>query len=233
VARLASLRPSGGPGRVDWPREQVESGTCRRLLGGGHWNPYSSEQVVRPRQHAGVQARWVWREALGVLRWQRARAEQGARRRRQWRPRRGSVSRASRGEGEAFIARHRWRRCATDGLLPGTTWGAVWLGYDGAWAATFGGHRASGVRRRHRPAPESTARGSQGEGRKGRFDAIGSHRARTDGHWPVSMCQPGGTAAVRTRHGAGARDADATVRTRTFPISAYPPLTNNFSNFCN
>jgi hypothetical protein len=168
--------------------------------------PYSGEQVVRPRQHASVQARLVWREALGVLRWQRARAEQGARRRRQCRPRRGSVSRASRGEEEAFIAGHRWRRCATDWLLPGTAWGAIWPGYGGAWAATCGGRRASGVRRRHRPARESTTRGSQGEGRKGRFGAIGSHRARTDGHWPVSACGPGGTTTVRARHGAGARD---------------------------
>jgi hypothetical protein len=63
VAWLASLRPSGGPGRVGWPGEQVESGTHRRLLGGGHWNPYSDEQVVRPRQHAGVQALWVWGKA--------------------------------------------------------------------------------------------------------------------------------------------------------------------------
>jgi hypothetical protein len=43
VARLASLRPSGGPGRVGWPREQVESGARRWLLGGGLWNPYSGE----------------------------------------------------------------------------------------------------------------------------------------------------------------------------------------------
>jgi hypothetical protein len=75
VTRLASLRRSGGPGRVGWPEEQVGSGTRRRLLGGGHWDPYSSEQVVWTRQHAGVQAVWVWEEALGVLRWQRARAE--------------------------------------------------------------------------------------------------------------------------------------------------------------
>jgi hypothetical protein len=30
VARLASLRPSGGPGRVGWPGEQVGSGTRQR-----------------------------------------------------------------------------------------------------------------------------------------------------------------------------------------------------------
>jgi hypothetical protein len=108
VARLASLRPTGGPGRVGWPGEQVESGARRRLLGGGLWNPYSDEQAVRPGHHAGVQALWVWGEALGVLRWRRARAEQGARRRRQWWPRRASVSRARRGKGEAFIAGHGW-----------------------------------------------------------------------------------------------------------------------------
>jgi hypothetical protein len=32
VARLDSLQPSGGPGRVGWPGEQVESGTRRRPL---------------------------------------------------------------------------------------------------------------------------------------------------------------------------------------------------------
>jgi hypothetical protein len=32
VARLASLRPSGGPRRVGWHGEQVESGTRRRPL---------------------------------------------------------------------------------------------------------------------------------------------------------------------------------------------------------
>jgi hypothetical protein len=85
----------------------VGSGTRRRLLGGGHWDLYSGEQVVWPRQHAGMQALWVWEEALSVLRWQRARAEQGTHRRRQWWPRWGSVSRASRGEEEAFIAGHR------------------------------------------------------------------------------------------------------------------------------
>jgi hypothetical protein len=77
------------------------------LASGGHWDPYSGEQVVWTRQHAGVQALWVWEEALGVLRWQRARAEQGTSRRRQWWPRRGSVSCASRGEEEAFIAGNR------------------------------------------------------------------------------------------------------------------------------
>jgi hypothetical protein len=49
VARLAPLRPSGGPGRVGWHGEQVGSGTRRRLLGSG-------EQGVWPRQYAGVQA---------------------------------------------------------------------------------------------------------------------------------------------------------------------------------
>jgi hypothetical protein len=89
------------------------------------------------------------------------------------------------------------------------------------------------VRRRRRLAREGTARGSQGEGRKVRFGAKGSHRARTYGHWPVSACGPGKTAAARARHGAGTRDAGAMARTGTFPISAYPPLTNNYSNFCN
>jgi hypothetical protein len=51
--------------------------------------------------------------------------------------------------------------------------------------------------------------------------------ARTDGHWPVSACGPGGTAAARLR------DAGATTRTGAFPLSAYLPLTNNYSIFCN
>jgi hypothetical protein len=122
VARLASLRPSGGPGRVGWPGERVELGTRQRLLGGGCRNSGSGEQTGRPSQHAGVQARKVWGEALGVLRWPRARAEQGAHRRRHWWPQRGSVSRASRGEEGAFIAGHKWRQCATDWLLHGTAW---------------------------------------------------------------------------------------------------------------
>jgi hypothetical protein len=121
-----------------------------------------------------------------------------------------------------------------DGLVtPRHGMGAVWSGYGGAWAATCGGRRASGVRRHRRSAREGTARGSQGEGRKGRFGTKGSHRARTDGHWPVSTCEPRETTAARARHGAGTRDAGATARTGTFPIPAYPPLTNNYSNFCN
>jgi hypothetical protein len=79
--------------------------------------------------------------------------------------------------------------------------GLAWhgQGYRGVWVETCGGRRASGVRRRRRPAREGTARGSQGKVRKGRFGAIGSHRARTDGHWLVSACGPGGTAAARVR----------------------------------
>jgi hypothetical protein len=89
------------------------------------------------------------------------------------------------------------------------------------------------VRRRHRPAREGVTRGSQGEGWKGRFGAKGSHRTRTDGHWPVSACGLGETAAARARHVAGTCDASATACTGTFPISTYPPLTKNYSNFCN
>jgi hypothetical protein len=50
VARLASLRPSGGPGRVGWPGEQVESGAHQRLLGGGRWSLFPGAQAARSRR---------------------------------------------------------------------------------------------------------------------------------------------------------------------------------------
>jgi hypothetical protein len=57
VARLASLRPIGGPGMVGWPGEQAELGARRRRLWGGCWDAGSGEQAGRPGQYAGVQAR--------------------------------------------------------------------------------------------------------------------------------------------------------------------------------
>jgi hypothetical protein len=72
VARLAPLRPKGGPGRVGWPREQAELGARRRLLGGGCRNSCSGGLVSWLGPHASVQAHWVWEEALGVLNWPRA-----------------------------------------------------------------------------------------------------------------------------------------------------------------
>jgi hypothetical protein len=50
VARLASLRPSGGPGRVGWTGVQVGSGARRWLLGGGRGSLCSGAQAARPRQ---------------------------------------------------------------------------------------------------------------------------------------------------------------------------------------
>jgi hypothetical protein len=119
VARLASLRPSGGHGRVGWSGEGAESGAHRRLLSGGLWNSYSGEQVVRLGQYAGVQALRVWGEALGVLRWQRARAEQGARRRWQKVAAAGLGASREKGQRGGFYSRA-WvvRRCATDRLTP-------------------------------------------------------------------------------------------------------------------
>jgi hypothetical protein len=119
------------------------------------------------------------------------------------------------GRRGAFIAGHMWRQCAMDRSTPRHN-----MGRDTArvrWGV--GGRRASGVRRRRRLVHEGTTRGSQGEGRKGQFGAKGSHRERTYWYWPVSACEPGETAAARSRHGAGTRDAGATARTGTFPIS--------------
>jgi hypothetical protein len=75
-----------------------------------------------------------------VLRWPRARAKQGAHWRQQWWPRRGSVSRASRGEEGAFIAGHKWRRCVTDWLLHGTAWAQ----YGRGTVAMCSGRQANG-----------------------------------------------------------------------------------------
>jgi hypothetical protein len=89
----------------------------------------------------------------------------------------------------------------------------------------------NGVRRRGRPACESAARGSQGEGRKGRFAREGPTARGPTGAGQSRRAGPGESLRARARHGAGARDAGATALTGTFPISAYPPLTNNYSNF--
>jgi hypothetical protein len=67
VARVASLGPSGGAGMVGWLRDRAESRARRRRQWGSRRELQSGEQVDRPRQHAGVQALWVWEEALGVL----------------------------------------------------------------------------------------------------------------------------------------------------------------------
>jgi hypothetical protein len=39
VARLAALRPSGGPGRVGWLGDRAESGARRRRQWGGRREP--------------------------------------------------------------------------------------------------------------------------------------------------------------------------------------------------
>jgi hypothetical protein len=151
VARLASRRPNGGPERVGLPGEQAELGARRRLLGGGCRNSSSGELVAWLGPHAGVQAYWVEKEAIGVLNWPRAQAEQGAHRRRQWRPQRGS---------EAFISGREavvWIPCAPRRVVVARSW----YGRGTAeWAATYSGRRTSGARRCRRPAHEGGARGT-------------------------------------------------------------------------
>jgi hypothetical protein len=82
--------------------------------------------------------------------------------------------------------------------------GSTRRGMGSGPATTCSGRRANGGAWAARRGYDDAAacgvgmRGGTGEGRKGRFGANGSHRARTDGHWPVSACRPGGTAAART-----------------------------------
>jgi hypothetical protein len=193
VARLASLRPSGGHGRVGWPGERVESGCRWRLLGGGLWNSYSGEQVVRPGQYAGVQALWVWGAALGVLRWQRARTEQGARR--WWQKVAAAGLGASREKGlrGGFYSRA-WvvRRCTTDRLTPhhGMGRGVAQTGPRRVampWPMASGGRRARPMDERHVDCPEIPLTSCTGANARG---------ARTPGRGPASACVYG---AVRWR----------------------------------
>jgi hypothetical protein len=50
VARLASLRPSGGPGRVGWPGVQAGREALRWLLDGCRGSLCSGAQAARPKQ---------------------------------------------------------------------------------------------------------------------------------------------------------------------------------------
>jgi hypothetical protein len=159
VARLASRRPNGGPERVGLPGEQAKLGARRRLLGGGCRNSSSGELVAWLGPHAGVQAYWVGKEAIGVLNWPWAQAEQGAHRRRQWRPRRGSGARA-RKDGGAFISGCEavvWIPCAPRRVVVARSW----YGQGTAErAATYSGRQTNGARRCRRPAHEGGARGT-------------------------------------------------------------------------
>jgi hypothetical protein len=49
AARVASMSPSGGPGRVGWLGAQAGSGARRRLLGDGRGRLCSGAQAARPR----------------------------------------------------------------------------------------------------------------------------------------------------------------------------------------
>jgi hypothetical protein len=46
---LASMRPSGGLGRVDWLGAQAGSGARQRQRGGGRRSLYSGAQAARPK----------------------------------------------------------------------------------------------------------------------------------------------------------------------------------------
>jgi hypothetical protein len=160
--------------------------------GGGRWELCSEELVARPEQQAKGGAIGDPRAGRSNTRWRCKRPEGGARRghhwRRQWRLGVWAMRVAAslipfigaralwRGSRPSTVmgAARRWRGATTNGSP-----GVARRGYDDAAACGVG------------------TRGGTGEGRKGRFGANGSHRARTDGHWPVSTCGPGGTTAAR------------------------------------
>jgi hypothetical protein len=101
------------------------------------------------------------------------------------------------------------RRFAADRSKLRLGMGVGWPWYGEAWAATCYGRRASGERRRTWPL---------GRGRKGRFGANGSHRARTDGHWPVSACGPGGKTTAARRCAMHGVARNVRVWARSAPI---------------
>jgi hypothetical protein len=159
VAQVASLGPSGCAELVGWLGDRAEGGARRRQQWGSRQEAYSGEQVEWLGLHVGVQAYWVREEAIGVLNWPRAQAEQGAHRRRQWRPRRCSGARA-RKDDWAFISGREavvWIPCPPRRVVVEGSW----YGRGTAErAATYGGRQASGARRCRRPAHEGGARGT-------------------------------------------------------------------------